>query len=109
MTDESVPSPTDDSSNPFNEINGGLISVNILKCMACGSIHDVFEISCEDQDVKGDTRWRYPDICLKCCYIIEADIWISRNCWKSLTPTTAFNELPKISKNEDDEEESQND
>jgi hypothetical protein len=85
------------------------------KCLACGvekdlSVFEPYPYPDADgvidetpippllkKDCSGDAGdWRVVTVCHSCLHDLDADMWISRNCWARLHPITPFAELPKI-------------
>lgn len=81
-----------------------------VKCMACGVEKDplrkevypypedgivdepvtpLWELDCQGAD------WRWVLVCHDCLHKLDADLWISDRCWRSLNPIVPFEKLPK--------------
>jgi hypothetical protein len=59
-------------------------------------IQPFFTIDCQGPRVDGMTDWRAVTVCHDCFHKLDVDICISERCWQSLSPTTPFEQLPKL-------------
>ncbi len=82
------------------------------RCLACGlekdtSINEVYpypEDGLTDEPIKplmtincqGTADWRIVTVCHSCFHKLNADMWISEQCWQSLNPLVPFEALQKL-------------
>lgn len=88
------------------------------KCMGCGVVKDpkalelypypednsicdepvppLFEVDAEPWDDVQTEDWRRVTVCHHCWRKLDADMWISSRCWKSIDPVTKFEDLPLL-------------
>lgn len=70
-------------------------------CQGCGCTHrdchaiDVQPVSPGDATCPWpQPRWRQARVCEPCLERLDADMWISRRCWESISPAVPFDQLP---------------
>lgn len=91
---------------------------NWMKCQGCGVKKDMdelekypypeddticdepvpplFEVDAEPWDDVETKDWRRVTVCHHCWRKLDADMWISSRCWKSINPVTPFEDLPLL-------------
>ena len=91
------------------------------KCLACGVVKDteslevypyaddgidqdgpikpLFVLECQGPRTgEGDAQseWRAVIVCHTCLHRLQPDLWISEQCWLSLSPLTPYGRLPLV-------------
>jgi len=69
-------------------------------CHGCGTTTDLGWVDVEPVSPGDDTcpwpeqPWRRAVVCRPCFGRLDADQWISRRCWESISPAVPFDQLP---------------
>ena len=65
------------------------IPLLLEKCQGCGDSEELIPLDC-----KSSSGWRTVNVCSDCMERLDADMWISEECWVALNPVVPFDDLP---------------